>query len=64
MDRPQFIKPSEAAEVLSISRKTILRLIKDRQLPALRVRGQYRIPLGPFEAMISMPPAQARKVMP
>jgi excisionase family DNA binding protein len=46
----QFYSPAEVADELGISSTTVLRLIHDERLPALRVSKRiYRIPAASFE---------------
>lgn len=46
----RFLSPSEVAEELSVSPSTVLRLIHDDRLPAIRVSDRiYRIPVAAFE---------------
>ena len=45
MEQPElrFMTLAEAAAVLQISKRTILRMIRKGQVPALKVGGQWRI---------------------
>ena len=45
MEQPElrFMTLAEAAAVLQISRRTILRMIQKKAVPALKVGGQWRI---------------------
>lgn len=46
----RYYSPAEVAEALSVSTSTVLRLIHDGRLPAVRVSERiYRIPLPAFE---------------
>ena len=46
----RFFSPAEAAEILDVSSTTVMRLIHDGRLPALRVSERiYRIPVPAFE---------------
>jgi excisionase family DNA binding protein len=46
----QFYSPAEVAHELGISSTTVLRLVHDGRLPALRVSERiYRIPAASFE---------------
>ena len=50
MQDKQFYSPAEVAHELGISSTTVLRLIHDGQLPALRISERiYRIPAASFE---------------
>lgn len=40
----RFLKVTEYAELMRITPTTVRTLIKERQLDALKVGGQYRIP--------------------
>ncbi len=47
-----FLSPAEAAELLGVSRTTIVRRIESGELEALQTsprRGRYRIPRGALE---------------
>ena len=44
----RFLTLTEAASVLQISKRTLLRLIHQKKMPALKVGGQWRIPEGRF----------------
>ncbi|SDZ24206.1 helix-turn-helix domain-containing protein [Tindallia californiensis] len=35
--------PAEAAELLKVSRDTVYTLIHTRELPSVKIRGQYRV---------------------
>lgn len=57
---------AEVETLLDVSRKTVLRLIEDRQLPAARVGRQYRIPgafLLEFLARVSTDPSRAEAAL-
>jgi len=57
----RFYTPAEVAELLEISSATVLRLIHDGKLPAVRVSDRiYRIPIPAFERYVSR--AQDRAV--
>jgi excisionase family DNA binding protein len=46
----QFLSPNEIALELSVSPSTVLRLIHEQRLPAIRVSERiYRIPIVAFE---------------
>lgn len=46
----QFLSPNEIAAELSVSPSTVLRLIHEQRLPAIRVSERiYRIPAAAFE---------------
>ena len=50
MQEKQFYSPAEVARALGISSTTVLRLVHDGRLPALRVSERiYRIPAASFE---------------
>jgi excisionase family DNA binding protein len=45
-----FLSPNEIASELSVSASTVLRLIHEQRLPAIRVSERiYRIPVAAFE---------------
>ena len=39
----KFLTLVEAAEILRVSRRTLLRMIKQKKIPSLKVGGQWRI---------------------
>jgi excisionase family DNA binding protein len=46
----QFLSPNDIASELSVSTSTVLRLIHEQRLPAIRVSERiYRIPVAAFE---------------
>jgi excisionase family DNA binding protein len=46
----QFLSPNDIASELSVSASTVLRLIHEQRLPAIRVSERiYRIPAAAFE---------------
>jgi excisionase family DNA binding protein len=48
-DKP-FLSPNEIASELAVSTSTVLRLVHDQRLPAIRVSERiYRIPVAAFE---------------
>lgn len=50
MQKKQFYSPAEVALELGISSTTVLRLVHDGRLPALRISERiYRIPAAGFE---------------
>lgn len=50
MQDKQFLSPNDIASELSVSTSTVLRLIHEQRLPAIRVSERiYRIPVAAFE---------------
>lgn len=49
--RQLFIKPSQAAAMLNISRAMIYVLIKRREIPAVRLGSEWRVPLSALETL-------------
>ena len=47
--------PQEVANRLQMARSTIYRLIQRREIPAVRVGGQYRIPADALERRLAVP---------
>src|ERR1051326_113028 len=39
----RFLTPAEAAIILQVSKRTILRMIQKKEVPALKVGGQWRL---------------------
>lgn len=52
MEGPDFLRPTEAARRLGISSKTVLRMLKERQLPGVKIGRQWRVPRARFEEWI------------
>jgi len=50
----KFYRPDEVARRLSISKKTVYRLIKNKMLPACKIGGLYRIPTEALERLMPM----------
>ena len=48
----RFFTLAEAAGILQISKRTILRMIHQRKMPAFKVGGQWRIPEGRFRKWV------------
>lgn len=46
-----FYRPGEIADLFSISKRTVYRLIKRRKLKAIKVGGSIRIPLEEIERL-------------
>jgi excisionase family DNA binding protein len=51
---PQFVDKHRAAQLLGVSHFTVIRLCKEGQLNAAKVRNQWRIPLRAIEALASL----------
>jgi excisionase family DNA binding protein len=49
----RLITLEEAAEVLQISKRTLLRMIQKREVPAFKVGGQWRIREVQFKEWVS-----------
>ena len=43
-DTPSLLAPREVALLLNVSRETVYRLLRNGQLPSVRVGGQLRVP--------------------
>jgi excisionase family DNA binding protein len=63
-----FLTPHQVAEMMKCSYKTILKEIACGKLPAIRLRGTYRIPQEEFEGYLeagrvkrTTPPEPVRK---
>lgn len=48
----RLITPVQAAEQLQISRDTVYTLIRTKELPSAKIRGQYRIREADLEAYV------------
>jgi len=55
---PDFVSIREAADRLGVTYATLWRMVREGQLPAVRVRSLVRIPT---EALFELPPIQSRK---
>lgn len=51
----KFVSPYAAAQILSVSRRTIYRMIATGELPSVNVRRARRIPLSAIEALTLVP---------
>lgn len=45
----------EVAERLSLSRRTLYKLIRAHEIPAVKIGGQYRIPADALERRLAVP---------
>jgi excisionase family DNA binding protein len=52
LDGLRFLTLTEAAEILQISRRTLLRMIQHREMPAFKVGGQWRIRESQFRKWV------------
>ena len=50
----RLITLEEAAEVLQISKRTLLRMIQKKEVPAFKVGGQWRIRESQFRKWIEL----------
>lgn len=41
--KDQYLKPEDVANVLGVSRETVLRECRDGGIPAVKIRGQWRV---------------------
>jgi iron complex outermembrane receptor protein len=49
----RFFRPDEAAAILSLSRRTIYRMIRDGRIPGIRLgNGPWRIPRDSLAALL------------
>jgi len=48
----KLLTPSQAASILKVSRRTLDRMIKNGQMPAIKVGGQWRILESRFEQWV------------
>ena len=49
-----FMKPTEPARILDVDVRTITRMCKAGQLPAVKLRGSWRINRSEFMRLIGM----------
>ena len=49
----KLLTPSEAQQLLRISKSTLYRLVRSGELPAVRVGGVYRIPMSELEKYLT-----------
>jgi len=59
--RPNLLTVQEVATHLSVSPRTVYRLMRDYKLPAYRVGGQWRFKLEAIEAWMSEEHGQASR---
>ncbi|QNE20103.1 helix-turn-helix domain-containing protein [Kribbella qitaiheensis] len=52
-DDSRLLKVEEAAEVLNVSRWTVYRLIKEKDLTSVKVRNGRRVPVESIRAYIA-----------
>ena len=45
---PRYLTPAEVAHDLRVSNNTVYAMLIGRELPAVRVRGQWRIPADQY----------------
>ena len=45
---PRYLTPTEVAHDLRVSNNTVYAMLIGRELPAVRVRGQWRIPADQY----------------
>ena len=45
---PRYLTPTEVAHDLRVSNNTVYAMLLGRELPAVRVRGQWRIPADQY----------------
>jgi excisionase family DNA binding protein len=50
-----FVTPAQAARLLSISRSSIYRMIRNEDIPVKRYRGGARIPVGWIREQAGIP---------
>ena len=50
-----LISPAEAAQLLSVSRSSIYRMMNDGSLSSVKIRRARRIPLSDIEALTRAP---------
>lgn len=48
----RFLTLAEVASLLQVSKRTLLRMIQQKKLPALKVGGQWRIPESRFRKWV------------
>ncbi len=59
---PRYLTPTEVAHDLRVSNNTVYAMLSGRELPAVRVRGQWRIPADQYarwEEEAAAPPGAA-----
>lgn len=52
MERKLLYRVNEAAEAIAVSRSKIYKMLADRELPAVRMHGSIRVPVGALERWI------------
>lgn len=61
MNAAQVLTIRDIAEILNLAEKTVYSMAQDRELPAFKVRGQWRIRRVDFDKWMAI---QARAVTP
>jgi excisionase family DNA binding protein len=52
--RPKRVfRPDEVAQILSLSRRTVYRMIRDGRLPGIKDSGPWRIPRETLERLLA-----------
>jgi excisionase family DNA binding protein len=52
-DHSRLLKVEEAAEVLNVSRWTVYRLIKEKDLTSVKVRNGRRVPMASIRVYVA-----------
>jgi excisionase family DNA binding protein len=60
---PRFLQLADVAEMLSISPRQAYALVNSGELPAIRVRGQWRVEVTELEAYIQRKYAETRAMV-
>ena len=58
-DRPELLTPAEVGELLRVTPQTVRRLCAAGDLPAVRIGGQWRIPIAELDARLLKVPRAA-----
>jgi excisionase family DNA binding protein len=57
----ELLTTAETAARLRVSTRTCWRMIARGELPAIRVGGQWRIPVGELNERLQVPPAHGQR---
>lgn len=60
---PRFLQLADVAEELNISARQAYALVNSGELPAIRVRGQWRVEISELEAYIQRKYAETREMV-
>ena len=60
-ERKRLLRPEEVAEMLQVSRRTVVRWLKERRLKGVRVGRLWRVREEDLEAFLGTTPEERKK---